>query len=189
MLIRPTNGPLYVKLQYATGSSSRPYLVAALILCLTLLQSSISSGFEVFGVIPDLVLVFLASWAVVARPKGLIFWGFGSGFLVDIFSGVPAGTNMLGLSVATFVASMGGAGLFRTNLVWALLAALLGTLIYYPVIMLVLAIHGFTIDWLTAITATTPAAIMVNLMACVFIYRPVVILENITRGRRPYTMH
>ena len=171
-----------------TGTSSRQYIVALLILLAALFQSSISPGFEIFGVIPDLVLVFLATWAAVARPNGLMFWGFGAGFLLDVLSGVPAGANMLALSLATFVASMGGAGLFRTNLIWALLASLLGTLVYYPTMMLVLAVQGYSVDWFSAIVTTTPAALVVNLMTCVLIYRPVTLLERLTRARRRYTM-
>ncbi len=188
MLVRGRHSPVSARPAPGTGTSSRPYIVAVLILLTALLQSSISPGFEVFGVIPDLVLVFLATWAAVARPRGLIFWGFGAGFLLDVLSGVPTGANMFALSLATFVASIGGAGLFRTNLVWALMATLLGTLVYYPIMMLVLALQGYSVDWLSAIAATTPAAVAVNLMACIFIYRPVTVFERLTRGRRPYTM-
>ncbi len=159
-----------------------------LIMLAALLQSSVSPGFEVFGVIPDLVLVLLATWAAIARAPGLMFWGFGAGFLLDVLSGVPAGANMLALSLATFVASMGGAGLFRTNLVWALLACLLGTLVYYPTMMLILAVQGYSVDWLSAIVTTTPAAVAVNVMTCVLIYRPMTLLERLTRARRRYTM-
>lgn len=170
-------------------TSSQRYVVAFLILLAALLQSSVSPGFQVFGVIPDLVLVLLATWAAVARPKGLIFWGFGSGFLLDVLSGVPTGANMLALSLATFVASMGGAGLFRSNLVWALLASLLGTLVYYPTMMLMLAVQGYSVDWFKAIIATTPAAVLVNLMTCVLIYHPVTLLERLTRTRSRYTIN
>ena len=171
------------------GASSRRYIVAFLLLLAALFQSSVSPGFEVFGVIPDLVLVLLATWAAVARPKGLMFWGFGAGFLLDVLSGVPTGANMLALSLAMFVASMGGAGLFRTNLVWAVMASLLGTLVYYPTMMLMLAVQGYSVDWVNAIVATTPAAAIVNLMACALIYQPVTLLERLTRARRRYTMN
>ena len=188
MIARGRRSPVSARPVPGTGSSSRTYVVAVLILLTAMFQSSISAEFEVFGVIPDLVLVFLATWAAVARPRGLIFWGFGAGFFLDVVSGFPAGANMLALSLAMFVASMGGAGLFRTNLIWALMATLLGTLVYYPIMMLMLAIQGPSVDWLNAIAATTPAAVAVNLMACVFLYRPVTALERLTRGRRPYTM-
>ncbi len=153
-----------------------------------MLQSSLSSGFEVFGVIPDLVLVFLATWAAVSRPRRIMLWGFGAGFLLDVLSGAPVGANMLALTAATFIASMGGAGLFRTSLIWALMAVFLGTIAYYPIMMLLLATHGQSLDWVQAIGSTTPAAVAVNLMACVFLYRPVSALERFTRGRQPYRM-
>ena len=167
----------------------RPYAVVAVLMLAATFQSALSPNLRLAGVAPDFALIFLAAWAAVARPRFILLWGFLAGFLLDMLNGAAIGTNMLALTLACYVASMGGLGLFRTNLIWALMAVLLATVVYYPIAMILLATHGFKIDWADAIGAKLFAALLVNLIAGVVLYWPITVLERVTRARRPYRLY
>lgn len=181
-------GPLFGRPVAGAGSPTRVVAVAAALVLAAVVQSSLSAGFRVIGVIPDLALVFLVTWAAVARPPRIMLWGFGTGFVVDVLGGAPMGTSMLALTAAAYIASLGGSGMFRTNLIWASIAAGVGTVIYYVVSLVMLATHGYAIDWLNAVGATAPAALVVNMAATVALYAPISALERATRARRHYRL-
>jgi rod shape-determining protein MreD len=153
---------------------------------MTILQTSAMPFFPVLGIRADLVLIFIAIWATVARGTRILFWAVAAGLFLDLSSGTPTGTNMMALTLAAYVAAMGGAGMFRTNLPWALAAVASGTLVYYPISMILLAAQGFAVPWGSAFTTTLPLAIAVNLAAALALYWPITLLERLTRGRRPY---
>ncbi len=168
------------------GTVLRTLLTVATVVIMTILQTSATPFFPVLGIRADLVLVFIAVWATVARGTRILFWAVAAGLLLDFSSGAPTGTNMMALTLVAYVAAMGGAGMFRTNLTWALAAVASGTLVYYPITMILLAMHGFAVPWVTAVTTTLPLAVAVNLGATLALYWPIALMERLTRGRRPY---
>lgn len=168
------------------GTVIRTLLTMVTLVSMTILQTSAMPFFPVLGIRADLVLIFIAIWATVARGTRILFWAVAAGLFLDLSSGTPTGTNMMALTLAAYVAAMGGAGMFRTNLPWALAAVASGTLVYYPISMILLAAQGFAVPWGSAFTTTLPLAIAVNLAATLALYWPITLLERLTRGRRPY---
>ena len=186
-LLRRTGGlPSFTRPSPDRGSVLRTILTLFAIFALAILQTSATPYFPVFGMRPDLPLIFIAVWATVARGSRVLLWAFALGFLLDVVSGTPTGTNMLAIILAAYVATLGGAGMFRTNLPWSLAAVAAGTLVFYPTSMVILAACGFTILWLTALTNTLALAVVVNLGATLVLYWPISLLERLTRDRRPY---
>ncbi len=168
------------------GTAIRTLLTLAAIVSAAILQTSATPFFPVLGIRADLVLIFVAVWATVARGLRILFWAFAAGLFLDLSSGTPTGTNTLAITVAAYVAALGGAGMFRTNLPWALAAVASGTLVYYPITMILLSSHGFAIPWASAVTSTLPLAVAVNLATTLALYWPISLLERLTRGRRAY---
>jgi rod shape-determining protein MreD len=186
-LLRRTGGlPSFTRPSPDRGSVLRTILTLFVIFALAILQTSATPYFPIFGIRPDLPLIFIAVWATVARSSRVLLWAFALGFLLDVVSGTPTGTNMLAITFAAYVATLGGAGMFRTNLPWSLAAVATGTLVFYPTSMVILAVQGFAIPWLSALTNTLALAIIVNLGATLVLYWPISLLERLTRGRRPY---
>ena len=179
-------GSTFTKPSPDRGTVIRTLLTMVTLVSMTILQTSAMPFFPVLGIRADLVLIFIAIWATVARGTRILFWAVAAGLFLDLSSGTPTGTNMMALTLAAYVAAMGGAGMFRTNLPWALAAVASGTLVYYPISMILLAAQGFAVPWGSAFTTTLPLAIAVNLAAALALYWPITLLERLTRGRRPY---
>lgn len=186
ILRRGGGGQTFTRPSADRGTFIRTASTVAALAVAAILQTSATPFFPVLGIRTDLVLVFVAVWATVARGSRILFWAFAAGLFLDFISGTPAGVNMLALTLAAYAAALGGAGMFRTKLPWALVAVASGTLVYYPVTMILLAMHGFAMAWPSAVTTTLPLAVAVNLAAAVVLYWPISFLERLTRGRRPY---
>lgn len=186
LLRRGGVAPAFTRPSPDRGTILRSVLTLFAILFVAVLQTSATPFFPILGIRPDLPLIFIAVWATVARGSRILLWAFAMGFFLDVISGTPTGTNMLAFTLAAYLASLGGAGMFRTNLPWALVAVASGTLVLYPVTMVMLATRGFAIPWFSAVTTTMTLAIIVNLGATLVLYWPISLLERLTRGRRPY---
>ena len=186
ILRRGGGGQTFTRPSADRGTVIRTVSTLAALALAAILQTSATPFFPVLGIRTDLVLVFIAVWATVARGSRILFWAFAAGLFLDFISGTPAGVNVLALTLVAYVATLGGAGMFRANLPWALAAVAIGTLVYYPVTMILLAVHGFAVPWTSAFTTTLPLAVVVNVAATLVLYWPISRLERLTRGRRPY---
>ena len=115
------------------------YLMAPLLLFLSLVQSTAAGRFTLFGVKPDLVLLLIIIGSLLYGPRSGVLWAFIAGIGMDIFSGGPLGASSLALMAASLVASSGHRPFFRFNWVVPLSAAALGTLTYAAVYLGILA--------------------------------------------------
>jgi rod shape-determining protein MreD len=115
----------------------------------------------------NLVLVFVLSWTLAGDWNGGLIWGFLGGLLLDLLSGGPFGASALALVLAAYVASLSEGQFWRSHLLLPLAAALLCTLVYYGVVLLVLALRGAALDWLRAITGVLLPALLINTLASV----------------------
>jgi rod shape-determining protein MreD len=168
------------------GTALRTMMTLGVILVAALLQTSATPFFPIFGIRVDLVLIFLAVWANVSRESRILVWAFSAGLILDLASGTPSGTNTLALTAGAYVAALGRSGLFRTNVPWSLAAVAVSTLIYYPITMILLQSHGFSVSWGRTLSTTIPLATIVNVLATLVLYWPITLLERFTRGKRPY---
>jgi rod shape-determining protein MreD len=118
----------------------------------------------------NLVLVFVLSWTLAGDWNGGLIWGFLGGLLLDLLSGGPFGASALALVLAAYVASLSEGQFWRSHLLLPLAAALLCTLVYYGVVLLVLALSGAALDWLRAITGVLLPALLINTLASVPVF-------------------
>ncbi|HQY93795.1 rod shape-determining protein MreD [Caldilinea sp.] len=116
------------------------YLMAPLLLLLSLLQSTSVARFKVAGIKPDLVLLFVIIGALVYGARPGVLWAFIAGIGLDIFSSGPLGVSSLALMASALVAGLGHRPLSRFNILVPLTAAALGTLAYAAVYLTILAI-------------------------------------------------
>ncbi|MFN8528121.1 MAG: rod shape-determining protein MreD [Anaerolineae bacterium] len=68
-----------------------------------ILQSTFIPQIRVFGGQPDLVLLFVLSWAVSSSLEEAVTWAFIGGFAADLMSAAPTGTSILGLIFIVFL--------------------------------------------------------------------------------------
>ncbi len=118
------------------------YLVVPLFIVVALLQSTLMPQLAVWGVFADLPLLFVVSWALLSGAREGAIWGFVAGLAVDFFSGAPFGAATLGLLAAGTLSGVGQHAVFRHHAFLPSLVALLATIVYGAVFLLVLQITG-----------------------------------------------
>ncbi len=68
------------------------------------LQVSVASWFSIFGISPDLVMIFVIATAIKFGPGAGCFWGFMAGFTQDVYAPVEwLGANAIAFTVIGFV--------------------------------------------------------------------------------------
>ena len=73
--------------------------------CFALIQSSFLVHFNIYGFVPNLILISVLAINLIESPEkrsGLFFAAFG-GFLVDVFSNRPVGLNLLVYLIFAFI--------------------------------------------------------------------------------------
>lgn len=135
------------------------YFVIPLLFVATLLQAALMPYLSVWGVSADLPLLLVLSWGLLRGGREGTLWGFVAGVFTDLFSGGPFGAATLSLMAAGASAGLGQSIVFRHYLLMPPLIALLGTLVYDLVYLVVLAVTGQSVMWLeTLVRIILPSA-------------------------------
>ena len=84
------------------------FLLLPLLYALALLQSSFLVHFNLFGMVPNLIVVLIAAWSFLEMEKKLfsaaLFCAVAGGFFLDIFSSRPFGFYIVMLvAIALFI--------------------------------------------------------------------------------------
>ncbi|MBN1661881.1 MAG: rod shape-determining protein MreD [Anaerolineae bacterium] len=141
------------------------YLVVPLLLAAVLVQSTIVAHVDVWGVFPDLPLLWVVSWGLLRGARQGLVWGFIGGVMLDIFSGAPFGAGTLSMIAAGFLAGLAEPTVFRSHLALPLVAAFVGTLVYDLIFMGVVHLLGGAVLWgETLLRLVLPAAALNTIM-------------------------
>jgi len=123
-------------------------------------QSTAAPRMAIGGARPDLMLLSVVSWSLLAavRARGLqyageppslargindgIVWGFVGGMFLDLLSSAPLGTSAAALMLTATVVGVIGVGVSGAALLMAVLMSAAGTLIYHLVFLVILALTG-----------------------------------------------
>ena len=136
---------------------------------------------NLWGARPDLVVLVVLVWAVVRGVDEGLVWGFIGGLIVDLLSGGPLGATALALLSVAFLAGQPWGQGFGLAVARLLLLALLGTVAYHLVLLLVLAWTGHAVDWGFALLRVAGPSVLLNTLLVPFIQQPLAWLERKTR--------
>ena len=140
------------------------FLGIVLLGLVAILKSTLMPHLRVVGGAPDLMLLMVASWALLAPHTEAFFWAFVGGLAQDLLSGVPLGTSSLGLLLVALLANMLQAQLYRSNVVIPLFVTLVGSVVFYLVVMGVLTLTGHAVDWIYNLVNITAPTVILNLI-------------------------
>jgi rod shape-determining protein MreD len=171
-------------------------LIFLILLLLVITQVSVLPVFFNFRRIPDLVLIVVIFFA--ARRGFASVWGIAvtAGFLLDIFSFFPVGTDILSFSLTALVVSFMAQRFFLTQSTWKLLILLalilIGTAVNDLTISLLMKIFlGFSKVSSTGFAAVSTdlwLKMLNNLLIFALIYWPLKKYENF-KGVYSYGQH
>lgn len=107
-----------------------------------ILQSTFVPQIRVFGGQPDLVMLFVLSWAVNSTVEEAVVWAFVGGVLADLLSSAPTGTSVVGLIFIAFLVERLKGQLVNINLFVLLGLALAASFIVLVTQMVILGVTG-----------------------------------------------
>lgn len=141
------------------------YLVVPLLFVTALIQSTIVAHVDIWGVFPDLPLLWVVSWGLLRGARQGMVWGFIAGVALDVFAGGPFGAGTLSMIAAGFLVGLTEPTLFRSHLALPLVAAFVATLVYDLVFMGIIRLSGGTVLWGEAMLhLVLPAAVLNTLL-------------------------
>lgn len=156
----------------------RPVALLLSIVSLVLLQTAVVPKLAPTAVRPDLVLLAMVAWGLRTNAVTAARGGIVAALLLDSFSGAPLGTSLVGLTAVLLLLRLGEVGGIKGDLLVALGAALVGTVVFDVVSLLVLEAFGRAIDWRATIgNAILPAAV-VNALFMPIIYGAAACLQD-----------
>ncbi len=146
------------------------YLGLPLLGLIAILQSTLFARLQAFGGTPDLMLLTVVSWSLIAPGVQALVWAFAGGVLLDLLSGGPLGASALGLLLVAYLAGFTQGQLWGGRYLLPLAAALFGTLVYHLVALGFLAAFGRPVEPGLALNTITFPAVFVNLVLVLPVY-------------------
>jgi rod shape-determining protein MreD len=146
-----------------------------------LIQASLLARVRIFGAQPDLLLVTVVCWSLIAGiTQGLVV-AFVGGILLDLVSGLPVGASSLALMPVCFLSSLGRSSVYHNNLWLPVLLVALATPLHAWIILLTRQLRGAPIDWLGTTTHVILPEIALNIALTIIVMR---VLWRLNRGLR-----
>jgi rod shape-determining protein MreD len=158
---------------------SLPFLLVAVIL-----QSTVVPEIRISGGGPDLILMLVLSWTMLAGLEEGILWALVGGILQDIVNGLPTGTTALSLVIVAFVANLAVGPVGRNNLIFPPLVLVAGTVIYQLLLELLFTIFGRGVPIMMMLTNVTLPTVLFNVILILPVFRIMGFVFEASRPRR-----
>jgi rod shape-determining protein MreD len=150
------------------------YVIAAVVAeFLAILQVSAMPYIQILGVTPDLVLIFVACWAVVRGYEEATIVAPLAGFIEDLASSDPLGTSAIALAPIVFLAAATRMRAVDTEFLPTVFVVASGSLAYGIISMIVLAGTGQSIEWSDSLLRVVLPTCLVNALFTPLIYLPI----------------
>lgn len=130
------------------------------VLIAVLAQAAIIPAFSIFGIQPNLLIVFLVAWLAVRGQREALVLIPIAGFVHGLLDSQPLGLAMLALAPLTLMTDFRELRLVDSELVPAILVTMAATVVYEGTLVVTLSLRGESITWLASVTdVLVPAAI------------------------------
>lgn len=147
------------------------YLGIPILLLAAILNATLMAQIRVGNGAPDLVFLFVISWALLVSVQDALFWAVVGGVLQDIFSIAPLGTSALGLVVVAFLSDALFGQISRRNVLIPPLVAATGTVIYHLGILLALQMVNITVPPGRGLLYVTLPTVVYNTLLILPVFR------------------
>jgi rod shape-determining protein MreD len=150
------------------------YVVALVVtLLLATFEVSFMPYFQVLGVTPSLVLMFVASWSVVRGQDEAFVVVPLSGFIRDLVTSDPLGTSALALTPIVLLAAAVQLRSMDSDFVPTIVVVAAGSLAFGIISIIILATTGQRISWMDGIWTAVLPLVVVNALFTPIVYLPV----------------
>ncbi|NLJ33738.1 MAG: rod shape-determining protein MreD [Firmicutes bacterium] len=158
-------------------------LVLLVLLCL-ILQSTLLATFSPWGLIPDLILIYVVSTALIRGSNEGALWGFFAGLGLDLISSGFLGLHCLLKMVLGFFIGLVEEKIFKDNLLLPVLVLFAATLVHELLFLLFAASYKqLEVRFLPALSTIILPLSLYNALLSPFFYAK---LLSWYRGRSRY---
>jgi len=145
---------------------------------LFLIQTTICNLIWIFGIKPDLPLVFALCIAVINGEKAGAAIGLLNGLLEDIFFGRFIGLSTIAKSAAAYVVGYGSQNLYKGRSIITMALTFMGTVIFNLFFVIIAYLTSELVyPWYQFFSITIPSALL-NMFISPLIYQGVVKMER-----------
>lgn len=138
---------------------------------------------------PDLMLLVVGAWSLRRGVEEGVVWAFIGGIFLDLLSAGPPTAHLFALLAASLVLGIDpSTGLARRQTqpvgdspLALILGVVLGTLVYHLVLLTMLQLAGYPVEWLDALTRVVLPHMVFNLVLMPFVYYGLGWLDRRTR--------
>ena len=148
-----------------------PYATIALLGLMAIVQSTWLARIDPSGVHPNLTLLSVISWSFLRGSSEGMQWGFVGGLALDMVSGAPLGLNTLLITLVGYLAGLGDATVFRSNIVLPIFIIGAITLGYFAAQFIVLQWLGRPFPLIEASVRVALPTLLLNLLASPLVFR------------------
>lgn len=160
------------------------YLSLPILVIAAILQSTIVPAIRVGGGGPDLILMAVLCWMLLAGTEEGIVWAMVGGIVQDLISGIPTGTSALALVVVAFGVNLAFGTIARNNIIIPPIVAALGSIVYHLILIVLLSILGHNVAIAYVLMYVTLPTVVFNFVLMLAIFRLLGIAFNASRPRR-----
>ncbi|HYN89288.1 MAG TPA: rod shape-determining protein MreD [Ardenticatenaceae bacterium] len=146
------------------------YLPVVVLTIAALIQVTLLPRVSVADVHLELVFLLAIAWSLLRGPVQGVVWGFVGGLLLDLFSAAPFGVFTLALMFVASASGIGESAVFRQNLLLPLGTALVGTLLFHLVTLVLLWTLGWPLDWNAELFRIILATMVLNTVCMPFVF-------------------
>jgi rod shape-determining protein MreD len=146
-----------------------------------LIQATLIARIHVFGAAPDLLLVVVVCWSLLAGVTQGLIAAFTGGIAVDVVAGLPLGSSSLALMPLCFLAQIGRSSVYQGNTWLPVLLVAIATPLEGWLILLTRQLRGAPIDWIATTTRVILPAIALNVVLTLIVMP---VLRRISAGLR-----
>lgn len=140
------------------------FLGILLLSLVAILKSTLMPNLRLLGGAPDLMLMMVVAWALVAPYSEAFLWAFAGGIAQDLLSGVPLGASSLALLLVAMLGSLLQGQLYRSNIVIPVFVTLIGSVIAHVIVLTVMALTGYSVDWAYSLVYVTAPTTLLNVV-------------------------
>ncbi len=159
------------------------YIGLPFLLIAAILQSTIVPEIRVGDGGPDLLLLLVLSWTMLAGMEESIFWALAGGIFQDLLNGIPTGTSALALVILVFAVDAIVGEVERNNLVFPLVVAGGGTVAYHLLLVVLYTLVGRSVSLGQTLAYGTFPTLIFNVILILPLFR---IAGAVFAGSRPH---
>lgn len=147
------------------------YIGIPILIVAAILNATVMAEFRIGNGAPDLVFLFVVSWALLVDLRDAMFWAVIGGVMQDMFSVAPLGASSLGLVVVVFLSDLAFGQISRRNILIPPVVAVAGTVIYHLGIMLALQMANISVPLTRGLVYVTVPTMVYNTILIIPVFR------------------